>query len=412
MSFNYTVKKDKNNLLLEICFYPDCSSELKFLDYVQFSELILYPDRITDNVKIKIPKENIPEDKQVGIKVNDNFYNLLLEVKKKTRKKKVVEEVEEKVEEEYKCPECGSVNIIQDYGLLTEGEIVCGDCGRVIGREINYGPEWRAFDDEQRKKRTRVGAPITFSIHDKGLTTIIDPRDRDHFGKKLDEKQKELFYRLRKWQKRIRISDGKERSMSYALSDIHRISEISGSVAEDASVLFRKATKKGIIRGRTIENVAAATVYLAKRSRGIPVTLDDVASKAVGEDYAEIKKARKAIAKNVRELQKRGIIKDLKILKPEDYVTYFIEKLPVKNRKFVEESSIKTLRKMRENLKLKKLLFRDPRSPAAALIYIYDKISDGYLTQRDISEISGLTEVTIRNRYKELLENLEIAVYI
>jgi transcription initiation factor TFIIB len=419
MSFNYTVREDGDNVLLDMRFYPGCSSDLR-LDYTHFSEVLLYPDEKTDNVKIKISKEKIPEDNQLRIKVNNDFYTISLkpEKLKKIRKERTSKALRMKEEVDIrgfdKCPECGSINIIQDYGRFTAGEIFCGDCGYVIGREIDYGPEWRAFDEDQRERRTRVGAPVLLSIHDKGLTTMIDPRDIDYFGKKLDEEKKELFFRLRKWQNRIRISDAGERTMSHALSDIRRISEVttsSKSIVEDASLIFRKASKKGVVRGRSIEGVVAASVYLAKRKRGIPVTLHDIAKETTKREYGE-KQMRKVIARNVRELHKRGIVKSVKVPKSEDYVTFFTERLSIRNRKFVEEASIKTLRKMRENIKLKKLLFRDPRSPAAALIYIYDKLSGGYLTQREIAEVAGLTEVTIRSRYKEFLKNLEITLLI
>ncbi|MCJ7793690.1 transcription initiation factor IIB, partial [Candidatus Bathyarchaeota archaeon] len=106
------------------------------------------------------------------------------------------------------CPECGSTRIMRDYECA---EIVCMDCGFVVAAKIaDRGPEWRAFDDEQRSKRTRVGAPLTYTIHDKGLSTTIDWHDRDIYGKSLSPGQKAQVYRLRKWQRRIRVSDATE----------------------------------------------------------------------------------------------------------------------------------------------------------------------------------------------------------
>ena len=75
---------------------------------------------------------------------------------------------------------------------------------RVAAKIADRGPEWRAFDDEQRSKRTRVGAPLTYLIHDKGLSTTIDWHDRDIYGKSLSPGQKAQVYRLRKWQRRIK----------------------------------------------------------------------------------------------------------------------------------------------------------------------------------------------------------------
>mgnify|MGYP005847964435 CR=1 FL=1 len=119
------------------------------------------------------------------------------------------------------CPECGSTRLMRDYECA---EIVCMDCGFVVVAKIaDRGPEWRAFDDEQRTKRTRVGAPLTYTIHDKGLSTMIDWHDRDIYGKTLSPGQKAQVYRLRKWQRRIRVSDATERNLAFALSEITKI---------------------------------------------------------------------------------------------------------------------------------------------------------------------------------------------
>lgn len=100
------------------------------------------------------------------------------------------------------CPECHSTRLMRDY---ENAELVCMNCGFVLAAKIaDRGPEWRAFDDEQRAKRTRVGAPLTYTIHDKGLSTMIDWHDRDVYGKSLSPGQKAQVYRLRKWQRRIR----------------------------------------------------------------------------------------------------------------------------------------------------------------------------------------------------------------
>jgi len=102
------------------------------------------------------------------------------------------------------CPECSSTRLMRDYECA---EIVCMDCGFVIAAKIaDRGPEWRAFTNEQRAKRTRVGAPLTYTIHDKGLSTMIDWHDRDVYGKSLPYGQKAQMYRLRKWPLRCRKS--------------------------------------------------------------------------------------------------------------------------------------------------------------------------------------------------------------
>ena len=101
-------------------------------------------------------------------------------------KEQMKQEVSEIEANETKCPECGSENIINDQG---RGEVACGACGLVIDDSImDMGPEWRAFDSEQRDKRTRVGAPMTYTIHDKGLSTMIDWRNKDIYGRHPSQK--------------------------------------------------------------------------------------------------------------------------------------------------------------------------------------------------------------------------------
>jgi transcription initiation factor TFIIB len=138
------------------------------------------------------------------------------------------------------CPECGSDRLVRDYEV---GEIVCMSCGIVVATKLtDRGPEWRAFDDEQRSKRTRVGAPMTYTIHDKGLSTMIDWHDRDIYGKRLSPGQKAQVYRLRKWQRRIRVSDATERNIAFALSEISKISNslsLPKNIVETASVIYR-----------------------------------------------------------------------------------------------------------------------------------------------------------------------------
>ena len=118
------------------------------------------------------------------------------------------------------CPECGGSKLIRDYDTA---EVVCMQCGYVVAEKIaDSRPEWRAFDDEQRAKRARTGAPMTFTIHDKGLSTIIDWRDRPSGTKSVTADQRIELYKLRKWQRRVRVSDATERNLAVALSELSK----------------------------------------------------------------------------------------------------------------------------------------------------------------------------------------------
>jgi transcription initiation factor TFIIB len=281
-------------------------------------------------------------------------------------------------------------------------EIVCMDCGFVVAAKLaDRGPEWRAFDDEQRAKRARVGAPLTFTIHDKGLSTMIDWHDRDIYGKRLSPGQKAQIYRLRKWQRRIRVSDATERNLAFALSEISKIANslsLPKNILETASVIYRKAVKERLIRGRSIQGVTAAAIYVACRQCGLARTLDEIAQassinkKEVGRSY-------------------RFLVKELDYfippLKPSQYVTKFSNQLTMQGK--VEEIAHKILAAAKE---LKLTSGRGPTGIAAAASYIASVLTGERKTQREIAEIAQVTEVTIRNRYKELVERLQFIISI
>jgi len=291
------------------------------------------------------------------------------------------------------CPECGSTRLMRDY---ESAEIVCMDCGIVVAQKIaDRGPEWRAFDDDQRAKRTRVGAPLTYTIHDKGLSTMIDWHDRDIYGKSLSPGQKAQVYRLRKWQRRIRVSDATERNLAFALSEITKIANnlnLPKNILETASVIYRKAVKERLIRGRSIQGVTAAAIYLGCRQCGLARTLEEIAQassvnkKEVGRSY-------------------RFLIKELNYsippLRPSQYITKFSNQLTMQGK--VEEIAHKILSAAKE---LKLTSGRGPTGIAAAASYIASVLTGERKTQREIAEIAQVTEVTIRNRYKELVERL------
>jgi len=295
------------------------------------------------------------------------------------------------------CPECGSTRLMRDYECA---EIVCMNCGFVVAAKLtDRGPEWRAFDDEQRAKRARVGAPLTFTIHDKGLSTMIDWHDRDIYGKRLSPGQKAQIYRLRKWQRRIRVSDATERNLAFALSEISKIANslsLPKNILETASVIYRKAVKERLIRGRSIQGVTAAAIYVACRQCGLARTLDEIAQasninkKEVGRSY-------------------RFLVKELDYfippLKPSQYVTKFSNQLTMQGK--VEEIAHKILTAAKD---LKLTSGRGPTGIAAAASYIASVLTGERKTQREIAEIAQVTEVTIRNRYKELVERLQFLI--
>ncbi len=316
-------------------------------------------------------------------------------IKARKEQDKTPEIVKTKVE----CPECGGRNLEHDY---ERAELVCADCGLVVDAEfVDQGPEWRAFDHDQRMKRSRVGAPMTYTIHDKGLSTMIDWRNRDSYGKSISSKNRAQLYRLRKWQRRIRVSNATERNLAFALSELDRMASALGlprTVRETAAVVYRKAVDKNLIRGRSIEGVAAAALYAACRQCSVPRTLDEI---------GEVSRvSRKEIGRTYRFISRELSLK-LMPTSPIDYVPRFCSGLTLKGE--VQSKSVDILRQASE----KELTSgRGPTGVAAAAIYIASILCGERRTQREVADVAGVTEVTIRNRYKELAEELDIEIIL
>ena len=196
------------------------------------------------------------------------------------------------VEDIVKCPECGSRDLDRDE---TRGEIVCANCGLVVeDNVIDQGAEWRVFSPEQGDQRARTGAPMTVMLHDKGLSTDIDWQNKDYSGKTISSRYRSQFYRMRKWQKRSRVSNATERNLAMALAELDRMASrlnLPKSIREAAAVNYKRAVEARLIRGRSIEGVAAASLYAACRQCGNPRTLDEISTasrtgrKEIGRTY-------------------------------------------------------------------------------------------------------------------------------
>ena len=293
-----------------------------------------------------------------------------------------------------KCPECGSASLTTDS---RRAEKICSKCGLVLEeRQIDTSPEWRAFDYEQRRKRERTGSFLTYTRHDRGLSTSIGDHGYSELYK-LSPSKRASFYRLKRWHSQV--STATERNLRYALSELDRISSALGlpkNIRETTALVYRKAVMRGLVRGRSMESVVAAALYAACRKHKVPRTLDEIAEgsnvkkREVGRTYRFI----------TRELGIR-----LAPTSPIDYVPRFGSELKLSPT--VQETAIKILKRaQRKDL----VSGRGPTGVAAAAIYIASTLENAKKTQREVAEVAGVTEVTIRNRYKELVDELGLDV--
>jgi len=299
-------------------------------------------------------------------------------------------EQEESSEQTEGCPECGGL-VVDDE---EHGESVCADCGLVVEEDgIDRGPEWRAFDSAEKDKKSRVGAPTTNTMHDKGLSTNIDWRDKDAYGNSLSGRQRQKMQRLRKWNERFRTRDAKERNLKQALGEIDRMASGLGlpkNVRETASVIYRRALQDDLLPGRSIEGVATSCVYAAARQAGVPRSLDEI-TEVSRVEKSEIARTYRYV---VREL---GL--EVKPADPESYVPRFASSLGLSDE--AQHRARELLRTAKEKG------VHSGKSPvglAAAAVYAAALLTNEKTTQAKVSEVADISEVTIRNRYHELLE--------
>jgi len=296
-----------------------------------------------------------------------------------------------------KCPECTSDNLVEDYD---RGEVICQACGLVINENVmDRGPEWRAFTKEERESRGRVGIPISYSMHDKGLSTVIDRINRDAYGKQLPISTRLEMLRLRKWQIRTRVHSSIDRNLAQAMAELDRLTDnlhIPSQVKERAAVIYRKALDSGLVRGRSIAAIAAAALYAACRATETPRTLKEVAT------ASSVK--RKDVARCYRLL-----LRELDIRMPVEDPVRCVSKIASKVRIPIktQRTAIKILG---EAKKRGVVSGKDPMGLAAAALYVACVLDDVKKTQKEIAEVANVTEVTVRNRYKGLKESLKLNI--
>lgn len=148
------------------------------------------------------------------------------------------------------CPECDG-QILYDE---EHGERTCGGCGLVLeDGEIDRGPEWRSFYEGEVDERSRVGAPVTELMHDKGLSTVIGWQDKDAYGNSISTRKRKQLQRLRMWDERFRTKNAQERNLKQAFGEIERMASALGlpnPCRETAGVLYRRAVDEELLPGR------------------------------------------------------------------------------------------------------------------------------------------------------------------
>ena len=297
------------------------------------------------------------------------------------------------------CPQCGSTILIRNE----LNQIVCAKCGFVIeDRPVDLGPEWRAFTPEERDARSRTGSPLRHvGITSETLTTKIDLVFKDSSGKELDFKRKLEILKYRKWQQRIRIQTSYERNTLQALNELNRLASQLGipkAAIDEALAIYEKVLDKGLVKGRSVEAIVAACLHMACRKLGIPRSLDEIAQFT--------KASKKEIARCFRLIARELGVK-LPLADPKMYVPRIIEQLKLSGE------ILREAMKILDEAKKKGLTAgKDPAGLAAAAVYIASLLKGEVRTQKEVAMAAQVTEVTVRNRYKELARELNIKIPI
>jgi transcription initiation factor TFIIB len=288
-----------------------------------------------------------------------------------------------------RCPECGSINLTYDE---QKGEVICNDCGLVVEEKmVDTGQEMYG-KSESGEKKGRGGAPLSMQKFDKGLTTNVGEISDIY---KLESKATRKFLRLKKWQERVSTSI--ERNLRLAMAELRRVASflnLPTVVRDESSRIYNFVLQRGLVRGRSMESVIAACIYSACRSYNIPRTLDEISNASDVE--------RKEIGRTYRFIIRKLGIK-VTPSSPKDYISRFGSILHLSPK--TQNDALKILKKA----EISELTSgRGPAGIAAAALYVAALLNNEKKTQREVADVAGITEVTIRNRYKELLDKLNL----
>ena len=295
---------------------------------------------------------------------------------------------------------CSTCNT--DQTAITDpesGEIVCSKCGLVISEKIeDYAhQERRAYSMQEADERARTGARTSLAFHDMGLSTIIGKANKDASGQLLNSAMCSSMEKLRIWDSRIHVNSSEDRSLRRAFHHLNTLRDklgLSDTLVEKSAYLYRKAQERGLIRGRTVDGIMTAAVYIACRETGTPKSLEDISL------VSNLK--RKDITRCYRRLVFDLDIK-IPIVDPMKCIVKVANKLGLS-----EKTKHKAMNLMTYAIKMEINAGKIPMGLAATVLYASCMKTGENVSQTNIAEASGVTEVTIRNRFKDLTSRIKI----
>ncbi len=295
--------------------------------------------------------------------------------------------------ETLRCPTCNN----SDYATVTDpesGEVICSNCGIVILDRIEdyVHEERRTFSWEETYNRSRVGSPASLAFHDRGLCTVIGKANIDANGKALDTASLHKVEKLRRLNSWINVQNSSEKSLRRAFQKLDSLKDklgLSDPIVEKSAYIFRKVHERQLVRGRTIDGMLSAAVYTACREMGAAITLKDIASAS--------NLTQKDLSRNYRVLVFELDIK-VPIIDPMKCISKLSNKLGIK-----EKAKKQAMHIMSEVIKREMSSGKIPMGLAASVLYLSCQISGEIISQANVAHAAGTTEVTIRNRFKDLI---------
>ena len=303
-----------------------------------------------------------------------------------------------------KCTVCES-SIIDD---IENGERICSGCGIVMAEHMeDHGPEAKSSSLEDKMKLARATGQTSYSQHDLGITTEISIGKTDFSGKKINAETASQMHRLGKWQQRVRVTSSRERRLSNVLAKVSEICQncsLPKNVIETASLIYRGLDGKNIqVKGKSVVSISAAVVYMACKRCDVIRSLEEILREVC--HTKDVKPKTKLASRYYRMLvMELGTVAP-HIVTMDKYISKIANMTNTDTR--VERLSLEIAEKTKDRS------IADGKAPngiAAAYLYIASILLGQNIIQRDVSSVSGVTEVTIRNRCKEILTSFKLNI--
>ena len=307
------------------------------------------------------------------------------------------------IEIEKSCPECEST-LVDD---IQNGERFCSACGVIVAEQMaDYGPETKSSSLEEKMKLARATGQTTYSQHDLGITTEIAIGTKDFSGKSINSQVASQMHNLRKWQQRVRVSSPRERRLSIVLAKIGETCKtlaLSKNVLETASMIYRSLDGKVEVKGKSVVSISAATIYMACKQCEIVRSLDEICRGLCSPK--DLKPKTKLAARYYRTMVMELGNSTAPVITMDKYISKIANLTGTDVR--VERLALEISEKTKDrNLADGKA----PNGIAAAYLYVASILLGQNVLQRDVSSVAGVTEVTIRNRCKEILTCYKLKV--